>query len=111
VAVRSFVGRFLAVAALFGLALQPAASAEQIVKFASAAPRGQHAADASNSEPEIQGYLTQPTGDGPLATVVLLHSCLGLPADRRSMGEMFARRGYVALFVDDFATRGLSQDG
>jgi dienelactone hydrolase len=107
---RSFAARFLAVAALLGLALEPAASAEQIVKFASAAPRSQHSdADASNGEPEIQGYLTKPRGDGPLAAVVLLHSCLGLPADRRSTGEMFARWGYVALFVDNFTTRGLAQ--
>jgi dienelactone hydrolase len=106
--VRGLAGRFLVVAALFGLALQPAASAEQIVKFANAAPRSQHA-DASNGEPDIQGYLTQPRGDGPFAAVVLLHSCLGLPADRRSIGDMFARWGYVALFVDDFTTRRLEQ--
>jgi dienelactone hydrolase len=105
---RSLAARFLALATLFGLALQSAASAEQIVKFASAVPRGQPAA-ASNGEHDIQGYLTKPRGDGPLAAVVLLHSCLGLPADRRSMGETLARWGYVALFVDDFTTRGLEQ--
>jgi dienelactone hydrolase len=105
---RSFAARFLAAAALFGPALHPAASAEQIVKFASAAPRSQHA-EASNGGPDIQGYLTKPRGDGPAAAIVLLHSCLGLPADRRSIGEMFARWGYVALFVDDFTTRSLEQ--
>jgi dienelactone hydrolase len=39
----------------------------------------------------------------------LLHTCLGLPAARKAIGEMFAGWGYVALFVDDFATRGLQE--
>ena len=55
----------------------------------------------------IQGYLTKPKGAGPFPAVVLLHSCLGLPAGRRSMADTFAGWGYVALFVDDFTTRGV----
>ena len=57
----------------------------------------------------IQGYLTRPKGAGPFPAVVLLHTCLGLPAERASLGARVATWGYVALFVDDFATRGLKE--
>jgi dienelactone hydrolase len=40
---------------------------------------------------------------------VLLHSCLGLPANRQAIADALARQGYVALFVDDFAARGLKE--
>lgn len=90
-------------AALIGLASISAAWAEQSVRFDSASPRsgqaGQH----------IQGYLTTPDGAGPFAAVILLHSCLGLPANRRAIGEMIAGWGYAALFVDNFSTRGLKE--
>jgi dienelactone hydrolase len=39
----------------------------------------------------------------------VLHSCLGLRADRQSIAGALTRWGYVALFVDDFATRGITQ--
>jgi len=58
---------------------------------------------------EVQGYLTRPKGAGPFPAVVLLHTCLGLPANRRSIAETLAGWGYVALFVDDFKTRGLKE--
>jgi dienelactone hydrolase len=74
------------------------ASAESLVKFMS----------AGRAE-SVQGYLTKPKGAGPFPAVVLLHTCLGLPANRRSVGENLAAWGYVALFVDDFATRGLKE--
>jgi dienelactone hydrolase len=101
---RAFSHYCFAVAALLGLALlHPApAAADQLVKFASAGA-------ASSPGFGIQGYLTRPKGDGPFPAVVLLHSCLGLPADRQSIGNTLARWGYVALFVDDFATRGLRE--
>jgi len=115
-AVRTFACRCFAVAALSGLAFArpPPASAEQLVKFDSAAPRpgqGEEHAKIDESKPAtpIQGYLTRPNGEGPFPAVVLLHSCLGLPATRRSIGEMFAGWGYVALFVDDFTTRGVKE--
>jgi dienelactone hydrolase len=57
----------------------------------------------------LQGYLTKPKGEGPFPAVVMLHSCLGLPSNRQAIGETFANWGYVALFVDDFATRGLKE--
>jgi len=92
------------------------ASAEAQVKFASAAPRlgqgeGTQAPDGAKIQQGalIRGYLSKPSGMGPFPAVVLLHSCLGLPKAKRSIAEMFAGWGYVALFVDDFTTRGLRE--
>ena len=73
-------------------------AADELVRFASA---GQGEL--------IQGYLSRPKGAGPFPAVVLLHTCLGLPAARASIGERVAAWGYVALFVDNFATRGLKE--
>jgi dienelactone hydrolase len=89
----------LFVLALFGLliACVPAA-AEELLRFPSA-----------GHGDEIQGYLTRPRGRGPFPAVVLLHTCLGLPHERASIGERIAAWGYVALFVDDFGTRGLKE--
>jgi dienelactone hydrolase len=91
--------RYLVVALLLALACQSPAVADELVKFASA---------TSPTATGIQGYLTKPKGAGPFPAVVLLHSCLGFPSDRQSIGSMLAGWGYVALFVDDFTTRGLS---
>jgi dienelactone hydrolase len=98
-ALRGFGSTRLAAAALFAfLARGALADAEEQVNFSSA---GQ--GDA------IQGYLTRPKGAGPFPAVVLLHTCLGLPAERTSIGARIAAWGYLALFVDDFATRGLKE--
>src|SRR6185312_6260171 len=89
----------LAAAALFGfLAGCASAEADELVRFA----------NAGQSDP-VRGYLTRPEGAGPFPAVILLHSCLGLPAERASIGARIASWGYVALFVDDFATRGLKE--
>lgn len=87
--------------ALLGVALlsTSAARAEELVKFAPV-PSGA-------AGPSIQGYLSKPKGKGPFPAVVVLHSCLGPRADRGAMARMLTGWGYVALFVDDFATRGL----
>ena len=96
---RGFGSTRLAAAALFAfLAGGAPAEADGLVSFASAGP----------GDP-IQGYLTRPKGAGPFPAVVLLHTCLGLPAERASLGARIAAWGYVALFVDDFATRGLKE--
>jgi dienelactone hydrolase len=98
-ALAGFVYPRLAAAALFGLLVGCApAAADETVKFTSA---GQ--GDA------IQGYLSKPKGAGPFPALVLLHTCLGLPKERASIGELIAAWGYVALFVDDFTTRGLKE--
>ena len=41
--------------------------------------------------------------------MILLHSCLGLPSNRRAIESALTSEGYVALFVDDFSTRGLKE--
>jgi len=91
--------RWAGAAALAGLvALGANASADELVRFAG----------AGGGEP-IQGYLTLPKGAGPFPAVVLLHTCLGLPADRRPIADALVGWGYVSLWVDDFATRGLKE--
>jgi dienelactone hydrolase len=74
------------------------AAADELVKFAGA-----------GRIERIEGYLTKPKGAGPFPAIVLLHTCLGLPANRSAVGEQIASWGFVALFVDDFATRGLKE--
>ena len=97
-----WVRRWLVIG-LLGFSLgAPPAGAEELVKFASAATVAQPAVG-------IEGYLDKPKGQGPFPAVVLLHSCLGPSSDRRAIGAMLAEWGYVALFVDDFATRGLTE--
>jgi dienelactone hydrolase len=83
------------------------AIADERVRFASAAPR--NASDVPRRAARIDGYLTRPKGSGPFPAVVVLHSCLGLRADRAAMAKLLAGWGYVGLFVDDFATRGLTE--
>jgi len=111
--VRTFVCRcfVFAVFSVLELTSQSPTSAEEQVKFSSAARRS-HQSEGTNLpriKPNIQGYLTKPEGEGPFPAVVLLHSCLGLPANKRSIANMVASWGYVALFVDDFTTRGLKE--
>jgi dienelactone hydrolase len=86
-------------ASLLVFAAAGPALADEIVSFES---RG-------GAKVPLRGYLTRPKGEGPFPAVVLLHSCLGLPASRAAIGRMIAGWGYVALFVDDFATRGLKE--
>ncbi len=115
----TFTCRCFLIAALSALELicQSPASPEELVKFDSATPRFRQAEEHLDRDgpglprirPEIQGYFTKPNGDGPFPAVVLLHSCLGLPANRRSIANTIARWGYVALFVDDFTTRGIKE--
>jgi len=86
------------------------ALADERMKFDSAVTRSQQdSAGVGQPGAAIAGYLTKPSGHGPFPAMVLLHSCLGLPLDRSAIGEMIASWGYVALFVDDFGTRGLKQ--
>lgn len=83
------------------LLIQPVAG-DELVSFRSAAAPGEMTT-------ELQGYVTRPNGEGPFPAVILFHSCLGLPSNRQAIGGMLANWGYLALFVDDFTTRGLAQ--
>lgn len=100
----------LAAVAMLELMSPSPLSAEELVKFDSAASQSQQAQNnPDGASAAIQGYLTKPKGAGPFPAVVLLHSCLGLPANRQAIANMIARWGYVALFVDDFTSRGIKQ--
>ena len=101
------VSRWLLAATLLvaAFARQAPACAEQFVEFDAAA----QAQPSAGRAPRIRGYLARPKGAGPFPAVVLLHSCLGLPANRRSIVQALAASGYVALYVDDFGTRGLKE--
>ncbi len=91
-----FLPSLVAVVSLV-LAAAPAGAADRIVTF-----------DSMGGE-AIRGYLAKPEGAGPFPAVVLLHSCLGLPSNRRAIGTALAHAGYAALFVDEFSTRGLKE--
>jgi dienelactone hydrolase len=64
------------------------------------------------SEPKRLDYkLARPKGPGPFPAVVLLHGCSGWHGGNISdWSEWFVERGYVALAVDSFGTRGVAQD-
>lgn len=111
---RSFAYGSFAVAVLLGLALvcPSTAAADRLVKFAAASSLPHALGDGARlppSGPDIRGYLTKPKGDGPFPAVVLLHSCLGLRADRGAIASTLAGWGYASLFVDDFGTRGIRE--
>jgi dienelactone hydrolase len=66
--------------------------------------------DAMTTPPAaVRGFFARPSGAGPFPAVLLLHSCLGLPGDRRVLEDALTAAGYVAVFVDDFSTRGLTE--
>jgi dienelactone hydrolase len=50
--------------------------------------------------------LYRPEGPGPFPAVVLLHGCSGIIQTERGWAQELRRRGYVALVVDSFRTRG-----
>lgn len=51
----------------------------------------------------------KPDGPGPFAALVLLHGCHGVWPSTRRWAEWFRERGYVALIVDSFRTRGMKE--
>ena len=66
--------------------------------------------DAMTAPPAaVRGFFARPAGAGPFPAVLLLHSCLGLPSDRRVLEDVLTGAGYAALIVDDFSTRGLTE--
>lgn len=92
----------LVLAVLLACACVGPAFADSLVAFPAAATAGE-------SGQGIRGYLTKPEGAGPFPAVVLLHSCLGLPSNRRAIQAALTAQGYATLFVDDFSTRGLKE--
>ena len=101
-----FIRRRVAAVALAGLALTVAAWAgERRVVVVDPAPP---LAGAAATGP-LTAYLTAPPGAGPFPAVALIPSCLGLPENRADFAATLAHWGYVALYVDEFAPRGLHE--
>lgn len=70
----------------------------------------------SSSPAPLKALWYEPPGSGPFPAVVLLHGCGGAygrdgaPNARHAMwGEWLAARGYAALLVDSFTSRGLKE--
>ncbi len=75
---------------------------------------------SEDGKTRLVGYLFRPSGGGRHAALVLLHGRAGpysslargrydattLSKRHREWGELWARRGYVALLVDSFGPRG-----
>src|SRR5262245_15251814 len=56
----------------------------------------------------IEGYLAKPDGAGPFPAVIGLHGCAGMhDTTRQRLVDDLVAWGYVILFVDSFATRGI----
>jgi len=104
--VTSLTRRCLAAVALAALSFVGSTSAaERRVVVADPAPPLAGAAAVG----PLTGYLSAPAGAGPFPAVALIHSCLGLPENRAAFAATLASRGYVALYVDEFAPRGLTE--
>ena len=99
-----FLRRFLAAATLAGMAFAASAAERRVVVVDPAPPY----AGAAAAGP-LTGDLTRPSGAGPFPAVALIHSCLGLPENRAAFAATLAGWGYVALYLDEFAPRGLRE--
>jgi dienelactone hydrolase len=58
----------------------------------------------------VPAYELRPPGAGPFPAVVLLHGCDGVSRSTREWAGWFRDHGYVALIVDSWAARGISDD-
>lgn len=56
----------------------------------------------------VPAWEARPGGAGPYPAVVLLHGCHGVSASTHDWGRWFQARGYVALVVDSWAARGIT---
>ena len=110
----------LALLVLASFDVQTTVSADELVKFDSAAyavgklqqrlahERGEIPTSAPATT--IEGYLSQPGGSGPFPAVVYLHGCSGLfESTRKRVAELITGWGYVFLAVGSFVTRGIKE--
>ena len=66
--------------------------------------------NATPSAPRIvPAWRTRPAGPGPFPAVVLLHGCHGVSASTHDWARWFTANGYVALIVDSWAARGMTE--
>jgi dienelactone hydrolase len=118
--VRAQITACLILTILATVDVQTIASADDLVKFDSAAYRvGQlqqlQARERGETLPEaphttIEGYLSKPDGSGPFPAVVYVHGCSGLSTDiRKRMAERLTAWGYISFVVDSFASRGIKE--
>ncbi|MCY4656831.1 MAG: dienelactone hydrolase family protein [Gammaproteobacteria bacterium] len=54
---------------------------------------------------DAQGYLAEPTGEGPHGSVILIHEWNGVVDRIRQVADSFAAEGYVALAADLYSGR------
>ncbi len=80
------------------------ASAAPLVEAADA--RLQTARVAIAGGVELDGYLAQPKGDGPLPAVIVIHENRGLNAHIEDVARRFALEGFLALAPDFLAPSG-----
>lgn len=59
---------------------------------------------------QLTGWEYRPAGAGPFPAVVLLHGCHGVSASTHDWARWFRDRGHVALVVDSWTPRGLSEN-
>jgi dienelactone hydrolase len=57
----------------------------------------------------ISGWLSTPRGGGPFPAVILLHGCHGVSGSTHDWAAWFRDQGYVALVVDSWTARGMSE--
>ena len=70
-----------------------------------------------SADSAVDGYLFKPAGNGPFPAVILMHGCDGLEWERRQQAtwqllkgyaERYVSHGYVALVLDSFAPRHIT---
>ncbi|MBI4634810.1 MAG: dienelactone hydrolase family protein [Candidatus Rokubacteria bacterium] len=77
---------------------------------AGCAPGLVHFPNATPGTPlTVRGWEEKPDGPGPFPAVVLLHGCHGVSASTRDWARWFRAEGYVALIVDSWAPRGMTE--
>jgi dienelactone hydrolase len=86
--------------AALGACVLSAGCAASLVQFPNATPGALR---------PVPGWLSLPRGRGPFPAVVLLHGCHGVSASTHDWALWFRDRGYVALVVDSWAARGMSE--
>jgi dienelactone hydrolase len=96
-----------------------AAAAILLGPLASAAPASgpdavEMALEGLKDGAKLKGFVYRPDGKGPFPAIVAMHSCDGLSgadsavaARYADWGERLAAAGFVVLFPDSFASRGL----
>jgi len=57
----------------------------------------------------LTGRLSKPAGDGPFPAVVLLHGCRGMRPFQDAWAAKLTEWGYVALQVDSFGPRDITE--